>query len=355
MGTIPGAFYDTVTAKELSFILSSLPSGFVQFDNLVDGTHSGPEVLLGTAANDIFKLGPGDTVGSGGAGFDAIESPSSVTLPADVESAKLTGSADADITGNGLDNILVGNDGANHISGDDGNDLLIGSGGSDTLDGGHHDDKGKGQSDDHHHDDQGQDTLYGGVGDDTLFGGSDGDKLFGGEDNDLIVAGTGGSKDHGRSGDHHHDHKEKGQSGDHHHDHKEMAQSGDHHHDGSGSGDHGSLGDYLDGGLGSDTLLGGAGDDTLFGGQDSVLDILKGAAGADTFVMKNAGGVADVIQDFSPKSDVIDLSGTGATGLGDLHLTNDSDGVIVEVKTDGTVFKILGHDAADVSAKWFHF
>src|SRR5690242_8116566 len=160
MGTIPGAFYDTVTAKELSFILSSLPSGFVEFDNLVDGTHSGPETLLGTPANDIIRLGPGDTVGSGGAGFDAVESSSSVTLPADVESAKLTGSADANITGNGLDNILVGNDGANQISAGGGNDLLTGADGSDTLDG-----------------QAGNDTLLGGAGDDRQDGGGGDDKL----------------------------------------------------------------------------------------------------------------------------------------------------------------------------------
>jgi Ca2+-binding RTX toxin-like protein len=361
MGTIPGAFYNTVTAKELSFILSSLPSGFVQFEHLVDGTHSGPEVLFGTAANDIFKLGPGDSVGSGGAGFDAVESSSSVALPADVESAKLTGSADANISGNGLDNILVGNDGANLISGGDGTDLLIGSGGSDTLDGGKENDTLLGgASNDKLFGDAGDDNLHGGAGNDKLLGDGGDDSLHGGAGNDKLRGGAGDDKlfgDHGQdslyggTGD---DALFGGARGD-----KLFGDAGDDSLHGGAGNDKllgGAGDDSLHGGTGSDKLFGGAGDDTLFGGQDSALDVLKGGAGADTFVIKSAkGGVADVIQDFSPKSDVIDLSGTGATGLGDLSLTNDGDGVIVEVKTDGTVFKILGHDASDVSAKWFHF
>lgn len=59
--------------------------------------------------------------------------------------------------------------------------------------------------------------------------------------------------------------------------------------------------DRLDGGTGADSLSGGEGDDTLTGG-----------AGADWFSGFEGGG-ADIVTDFEPGSDVIDLSGWFAT------------------------------------------
>ena len=63
--------------------------------------------------------------------------------------------------------------------------------------------------------------------------------------------------------------------------------------------------DVLVGGAGDDTLAGGAGDDILVDGAG--FDDLTGGAGRDTFVFR-ADGVEDVIQDFDPALDRLDLS-----------------------------------------------
>jgi serralysin len=83
----------------------------------------------------------------------------------------------------------------------------------------------------------------------------------------------------------------------------------------------GTGGDILVGGSGNDTLTGGSGDDSLFGddGNDSLIggagrDVLTGRAGADIFDFNAAGETsnsmssADVILDFVPGVDIIDLS-----------------------------------------------
>lgn len=78
--------------------------------------------------------------------------------------------------------------------------------------------------------------------------------------------------------------------------------------------------DLLQGGAGDDTLNGGAGNDTLCGGTGS--DLLRGRAGADQFVFNDLDdsrpgeGQRDVIADFEPGTDLIDLAAIDAdTGL----------------------------------------
>ncbi len=77
-----------------------------------------------------------------------------------------------------------------------------------------------------------------------------------------------------------------------------------------GSGD-----DKLHGRAGGDQLLGGSGDDWLIGGLGR--DVLTGGAGADTFVFLSdadtmAGSLGrDVIRDFSPGADRVDLRALG--------------------------------------------
>ena len=76
--------------------------------------------------------------------------------------------------------------------------------------------------------------------------------------------------------------------------------------DAGGSGDPGAS--VVAGGDGDDVLVGGPGQDTLTGG-----------AGADTFVLNDLDtpdslAVADVIGDFQPGTDRIDLSGIDADG-----------------------------------------
>ncbi|GAB3466160.1 M10 family metallopeptidase C-terminal domain-containing protein [Azotobacter salinestris] len=89
--------------------------------------------------------------------------------------------------------------------------------------------------------------------------------------------------------------------------------------------DGGSGSDNLVGGLGNDLLNGGAGNDILSGGQGR--DQLSGGEGADVFRFtsltdsyQNAGdNFADLITDFDPSEDRIDLGGLGFSGLGDGH------------------------------------
>ena len=67
-------------------------------------------------------------------------------------------------------------------------------------------------------------------------------------------------------------------------------------------------GDLLDGGAGNDTLSGGAGDDILIDGAGN--DRLIGGTGADIFVLA-LDGARDVIADFQPGIDRLDLSALG--------------------------------------------
>jgi Ca2+-binding RTX toxin-like protein len=70
-------------------------------------------------------------------------------------------------------------------------------------------------------------------------------------------------------------------------------------------------GDVLNGAGGNDTINGGSGSDTIIGGAGQ--DMMTGGTDADTFIFlatsdSSAGGNRDVIMDFTPGSDKVDLS-----------------------------------------------
>lgn len=76
--------------------------------------------------------------------------------------------------------------------------------------------------------------------------------------------------------------------------------------------------DEIDAGDGNDTVLGGEGDDTIEGGTADDGDVLRGDAGADTFLFDPSQEEgADVIVDFTPDDgDVVALSAVGLANLG---------------------------------------
>jgi Ca2+-binding RTX toxin-like protein len=123
------------------------------------------------------------------------------------------------------------------------NDIIFGGGGDDTLIGG----RGKPQF--------GHDRLYGGNGNDVLYGGNGNDSLEGGKGNDTLYGGKGR--------------------------------------------------DLLLGGDGSDRLVGGEGHDILVGGKGR--DTLTGGKGQDMFVFNNLKEGSDLITDFNPNEDLIDV------------------------------------------------
>jgi uncharacterized protein (TIGR01370 family) len=85
---------------------------------------------------------------------------------------------------------------------------------------------------------------------------------------------------------------------------------------GSDTLDGGDGNDTLDGGSGNDTLLGGIGDDIIIGGGGR--DFMTGGGGADHFVFTRISDTGtwssarDVITDFEPSHDIIDLSAIDA-------------------------------------------
>ncbi len=82
-----------------------------------------------------------------------------------------------------------------------------------------------------------------------------------------------------------------------------------------------SSGVTLNGGGGNDVLFGNSGNDTLNGGSGR--DIMHGGGGSDTYVFNdndsgNTLATADIISDFDPANDMIDLSAVDAgPGSGD--------------------------------------
>ncbi|MEW6133759.1 MAG: nidogen-like domain-containing protein [Pseudomonadota bacterium] len=118
--------------------------------NILDG-NVGADTLKGRGGNDTYIVdNTGDLVTElAGQGTDLVKSSVTEALSANVEKLTLTGTAAANGTGNGLNNVLIGNAAANKLSGVGGADTLNGGGGNDTLLGG-----------------TGKDTLTGGAGKD---------------------------------------------------------------------------------------------------------------------------------------------------------------------------------------------
>ncbi|NJR64220.1 MAG: calcium-binding protein [Leptolyngbyaceae cyanobacterium CRU_2_3] len=212
--------------------------------------------VVATSANDTVRATPTDTTPfnistlegndtiSGGAGADTINAG----------------------TGNDLVNGGAGNDtidsgaGGDVIAGDLGNDQIIGGIGGDFVSGGDGNDDISGDS--------GNDALFGQAGDDEISGGDGNDFITGGAGNDTLSGGTGRDRLFGKAGD-------------------DVL-----------LGDAGN--DDLSGGLGNDILNPGSGRNVLRGGQDS-----------DTFQFtRNSAkqrGSTDIIIDFSPGEDVIEI------------------------------------------------
>jgi Ca2+-binding RTX toxin-like protein len=120
--------------------------------NIIDGL-AGADTMTGFGGDDTYVVDEaGDVVvEAANRGLDGIRSPVSYTLPANVENLVLTGTGNANGTGNGLANSLRGNTGTNRLSGMAGDDQLSGGGGNDRLVGG-----------------PGNDKLIGGPGQDTF-------------------------------------------------------------------------------------------------------------------------------------------------------------------------------------------
>ncbi|HYJ31101.1 MAG TPA: calcium-binding protein [Allosphingosinicella sp.] len=128
--------------------------------------------------------------------------------------------------------------------------------------------------------------------------------------------------------------------------------------------------DVLEGGAGADTLDGGDGRDTLHGGDGADLiigghnrDLLTGGGGADTFRFGHTdgghGAFADRIADFTPGTDLIDLSQMDAdpgqsgrqafTFIGSAAFSGTPGEVRVETRDGDTWVLIDGHGGATAS------
>ena len=171
------------------------------------------------------------------------------------------------------------------LEGNVGNDTILGGGGRDTIEGG-----------------LGKDWLSGGNGEDTVCGGDSGDTIFGDEDRFVPLSGSGESPSSTRGG---------------------STRTSD----GSGPVIREAAvstmdrADYLKGEGGNDLIYGQGGNDLLFGNLG--YDTLVGGAGRDTLSLGGdsdlvifwQGDGADVIVDFKPRQDRVDLSGLDRSGI----------------------------------------
>lgn len=255
-------------------------NGGVGNDSL-DGGLGADQMAGGTGDDSYVVDDSGDLVTeNAGDGTDQVTSAISYTLGANVENLVLSGTATHG-SGNDLANIVTGNAVANVLFGGAGSDTLYGLGGDDVIDGG-----------------TGADTMVGGAGNDSYYVDNAGDQVveLGGEGTDTVFASLNYTLG---------DHVEN------------LVLSGSA-VDGTGNG----LDNILTGNALSNHLSGGAGNDRLSGGGG--LDYLTGGSGSDTFVAEIADGKiaskngaisVDLITDFKPGEDKIDLHGIDANAL----------------------------------------
>ncbi|MBR9820958.1 MAG: calcium-binding protein [Rhodobacteraceae bacterium] len=261
-----------------------------EFDSAVITVTLKPyEVIEVTFSGSTADLSAGDQASQvdGGQADDLILDAGPAEAPVEVPTQD-TGAPNLDdhLTGSGYADYLKGFSGDDTIEGLGGDDTLAGSQGNDQLFGG--------AGDDHLNGGQQDDRVIGGSGDDEVLGWTGNDYLKGNEGNDSIYGGQGNDKLAGSQGN-----------------------------------------DHLEGGSGDDFLNGGMDDDWLSGGQGA--DTLTGWTGADTFSFAE-GDVTegDVITDFEPGVDVIELDLPELTSLGDLVFTaRPEGGVRVQIPGHG--------------------
>lgn len=272
-------------------------------DNLLGGT--GIDVLDGGAGADVLDGGEGadrmnggagddeyvvDSIGDvvtelPGGGNDTVRSAITLALLPTLENLVLTGRASINATGNAGGNLLVGNDGNNRLDGGAGADLMSGGAGNDTY-----------------------------VVDNELDG--VGEALGGGTDT-VISSVTHQLADNVEA----------------------LTLSGTAAINGIGNAlDNSLLGNnvanLLVGEGGDDSIVGGGGNDTIDGLQGNDLlagglgnDQLRGLDGTDTFVFDTALSATtnvDLVEDFTPGVDKLNLSKTVFTALGSPNLPIDA-------------------------------
>jgi serralysin len=130
--------------ENLTLTGTALNGGGNSLDNVITGNASnnvlwggdgndtldgggGADQLDGQAGNDTYIIdNAGDFVWeAANAGTDTVEASISYALQSNFENLTLTGSANIDATGNGLDNVIAGNAGTNTLTGGAGNDTFV--------------------------------------------------------------------------------------------------------------------------------------------------------------------------------------------------------------------------------------
>ena len=211
------------------------------------------------------------------------------------------------LTGTAGDDVLVAGSGNNVINAGDGNDVLSAGSGNNEM-----------------HGDGGNDLLYSGAGNDLLDGGTGSDTASYAHATAAVTVNLGllGAQNTLGAGTN--------------------TLTGIENLLGSNFND--SLTDdgnnnIINGGLGNDFLNGGAGDDYLIGGMGN--NTLTGGAGADTFQWLKGNSGHDLITDFTPGTDKLDLSqllqgeNASTASLDDyLHFTVSGSGASVMTSID---------------------
>ncbi len=266
-------------------------------NNVLNGGF-GADTMIGGLGNDTYKVeNAGDmVVENAGEGTDTVQSSISVALYTygqHIENLTLTGSANIDGSGNGLDNTITGNVGHNVLNGGFGADTMIGGAGSDTY-------KVENAGD--------MVVEYAGQGDDTV------------EASISVALYTYGQ------------HIEK----------LTLTGSGD--IDGTGNGLNnvliGNSGDnVLNGAYGNDTLIGGGGDDTFE---------FVGSFGQDRINDFDIAAANEVI-DLSALSSI-----TGFTDLETNHMSQVGESTVIDDGSGNTI-KLSGITMTDLTADEFLF
>lgn len=261
---------------------------------------SGASNLIATDANgtfpDVFRVANplmGDPAAAASNervyavnGVQTMRSGSSAILPPNVENLRLTGSTNADGTGNAQNNQLVGNIAVNKLTGLGGDDAIHGCGGNDVLDGG-----------------DGNDLLDGSAGDDRMAGGAGEDIYVTDSAADNIVETVNNGIDTVQSAVTWTLQPTL----------ENLELTGSAAITGGGNNAANNItgndaANTLNGASGDDVLDGRAGDDLLIGGAGS--DQLSGGDGADVFVFNSSIG-ADTVRDYVQGSDKLRVSMAG--------------------------------------------